>query len=166
VTYDAPGTGPQTYRFDPYSLLLFRTGLYFAGFSHKHGKVITPALDHFADMEMLSETFEYPPGYHPSQLVEGSLGLHAGTPVDVVLRFDPGAARFAERTTWHPTQTTKPLPGGGIELGMRVAAEKELRSWICSWGAACEVIAPASLRAAIGEELARAAARYAPAPAE
>ncbi|HEY2513425.1 MAG TPA: WYL domain-containing protein [Polyangiaceae bacterium] len=160
----APGER-QSYRFDPYTLVLYRTGLYFAGHSHKHGKVITLALDHVAEIEVLAETFEYPADYHPQSLVQGAFGIFAGKPVDVHLRFDAAVARFADRTIWHASQTTELRDDGRLDLSLKVAAEKELTSWILSWGSRCEVIGPPELRARVAEEFAQAAARYTtPAP--
>ena len=161
ITYEPARGDFQSYRFDPYTLVLYRTGLYFAGFSHKHGKVITLALDHLTEIELLPETFAYPPDYHPLSLVSGAFGIFAGTPVDVHLRFDAAVARFADRTIWHASQATTLRDDGRLDLHLKVAPEKELTSWILSWGGRCEVLGPPELRAKVAEEFAQAASRYA-----
>jgi predicted DNA-binding transcriptional regulator YafY len=49
---------------------------------------------------------------------------------------------------------------GGLVLRLRVAETSELRRWILQFGSQAEVLAPASLRRAVAEEVKAAAAAY------
>lgn len=153
--------GEATFTFEPYSLLLYKTGLYLAGYSHKHGKIVTLALDRCRAIEWRrGDAFDYPDGYHPSQLVAGAFGLIVGQEAAVRVRFDAEVAPFVERATWHPTQRITKVDGGAIEVTMTVRGTKELASWVLSFGGKAEILEPASLRDEIARELAAAAARY------
>jgi proteasome accessory factor B len=61
---------------------------------------------------------------------------------------------------WHDSQVLRELPDGGIELTMKLGALPEVESWILSWGADAEVIAPAELRKSIKATVARLSAKY------
>jgi proteasome accessory factor B len=67
---------------------------------------------------------------------------------------------------WHPSQKIERLADGGIELTMEVGPGDELASWVLSFGADAEVLEPATLRAQVACELARAGRRYGESRAE
>jgi proteasome accessory factor B len=145
---------------EPYSLLVYKKGLYLAGFSQHHGSIRLFALDGFRDVDWLKkDKFVYPEGYHPSQLSEGAFGLIGGPRTHVRIRFDESVARYVERRRWHTTQGIKKV-AGGIELAIEVAGTVELVSWVLGFGDKAEVIEPQTLRDAIAEEHSRAARRY------
>ena len=65
----------------------------------------------------------------------------------VVLRFAPAVAgRIAEKE-WHPSQTIEPQPDGGLVLAMLLSSLVEVKRWMLSWGAACEVMEPSEFAA-------------------
>lgn len=158
------GTGAAASRgpvlFDPYTLLVYKKGLYLAGFSHAHGQIRTLALDGFRDVTWRrGDAFPYPPDFHPAGLAEGAFGLIKGPPAEVRVFFTDKVARYVTRRQWHPSQKVKKV-AGGIELRLNVKGTVELGSWVLSFGDQAEVRAPAELRAAVRAELARALARY------
>src|SRR5262249_47587969 len=110
--------GRARFEIDPYTLLVYKKGLYLAGFSHKHQGIRTFALAGFVDVDWLKgRKFEYPADYHPSRLYEGAFGLIAGDPVRVRVRFSKKVARFVRRRRWHPSQTVAETTDG-LELSM------------------------------------------------
>ncbi len=148
---------------EPYTLLVYKKGLYLVGYSHRHEEIRTFALDGFREVEWLrGDRFEYPADYHPTQTVEGAFGLIAGEATTVRLRFDAAVVRYVRRFRWHPTQKTrKPRGGGGdIEITMQVALTVELTSWILGFGGDVEVLEPEQLRHQVAARLQRALARY------
>jgi len=152
--------GRARFEIDPYTLLVYKKGLYPAGYSHKHEAVCTFALDGFADVEWLKgRGFTHPADYHPSQLYEGAFGLHAGEPLEVRIRFSDKVARYVGRRRWHPSQEVRPV-AGGIELTMRVHGTTEVLSWMLGFGKEAEILEPDSLRAAAKAELRSAVERY------
>lgn len=64
----------------------------------------------------------------------------------VRIRFDPESATAVRGRTWHPTQLLRPLPGGTLEMTLRVRDEAEIVRWVLSWGAHAWVVDPPRLR--------------------
>jgi proteasome accessory factor B len=145
--------GRARFRLDPYTLLVYKKGLYLAGWSHKHKALRTFALDGFSDVDWLKgERFEYPVDYHPAQIYEGAFGLIAGEPVCVRVRFTEKVARYIRRRRWHPSQKLTPVQGG-VVLEMNVLGTTEVLSWVLGFGKEAEILEPSGLRAAIANEL-------------
>jgi predicted DNA-binding transcriptional regulator YafY len=154
---------PASFVIEPYTLLVYKKGLYLAARSERHGgQLRTFALDGFRGVEWLrGQKFEVPAGYAPEQLTEGAFGLIRGKePVKVRIRFDDKVARYVQRRMWHPTQRFRKVPGGGVEMTMEVRGTVEIVSWVLGFGGTAEVLAPPALRAAVAAELAAATRRY------
>jgi predicted DNA-binding transcriptional regulator YafY len=162
VTHGSVARYQKAFVLEPLTLVIYKKGLYLAGYSHHHNGIRTFSLDGFRDVDWLrGERFEYPADYHPSKLAEGAFGLISGPRTRVRIHFDEKVARFVRRRQWHPTQEIKRVPTG-IELTMEVSGTVELASWVLGFGDQAEVLEPESLREQIAAELARATARYAP----
>lgn len=148
---------------DPYTLALYRGGLYVLGRSHKHRKVIYLAVERLRAVERLPAGFEYPPGYSPESHTEGTFGIVEGpeTRVELLIHGAGGAALLRARRI-HRTQRFVERPDGTTLLTMTVRGTAELANWILSLGPHVEVLAPAALRDEIADTLRRAAARYRP----
>jgi predicted DNA-binding transcriptional regulator YafY len=163
VTHEGVSGGRKTFVLQPYTLLIYKKGLYLSGKSEGHGgEIRTFALDGFREVEWLrGDKFEYPADYQPSQITEGSFGLFRGKETARVrIRFDEKVARYVQRRMWHPTQRFKKLPDGGVEMAMEVRGTVEVVSWVLGFGGTAEVLEPASLRADVAADARRAAARY------
>jgi predicted DNA-binding transcriptional regulator YafY len=152
--------GEERFKIDPYTLLVYKKGLYLAGYSHHHKALRTFALDGFSALDWKKgDRFKYPADYDPTKLVEGAFGLFGGAATEVKIFFSSRVARYVERRQWHPTQKVSKVPGG-VELKMTVHGTVEIRSWVLGFGDQAEVIDPPALRQAVAEELARASERY------
>src|SRR6185436_11844402 len=93
VTHEGVSGGRKTFVLEPYTLLVYKKGLYLAGRSERHGEVRTFAL--------------------------GAFGLIRGKEAARVrIRFDAQVARYVQRRMWHPTQRFRRLRDGGVELTM------------------------------------------------
>lgn len=160
VTHGSVSKGRTPFLLDPYSLIVYKKGLYLAGQSHHHQQIRTFSLDGFRHVEWLKgQKFEYPPDYHPAKLSEGAFGLIPGPRARVRIFFDEEVARFVRRRRWHPTQKIKRVPGGA-ELTMEVSGTVELVSWVLEFGDKAEVLEPQVLREEVAAVLDRAASRY------
>jgi predicted DNA-binding transcriptional regulator YafY len=153
----------------PYTLLIYRKGLYLIGFSEKHGAVRRFALDRFTSVERRrGERFAYPTAaeYEPAAYLGDAFGIAGDeSPSLVRVRFRGAAALEAvDRRRMHPSQrweTARPTHDGGRVLAMTVAADdRDLDRWVLGFGADAEVLTPASLRARIARQLREAGARY------
>jgi predicted DNA-binding transcriptional regulator YafY len=164
VTHEGVSGGRKTFVLEPYTLLVYKKGLYLSGRSLGHdGDLRTFALDGFREVVWLrGERFEYPADYRPEQLTEGAFGLIRGREgTRVRLWFDDKVARYVQRRQWHPSQKFRRASGGGLEMTMEVRGTTELVSWVLGFGDKARVLEPAALRAEVGDELARAARAYA-----
>jgi proteasome accessory factor B len=155
VTHEGVSGGKKTFVLEPYTLLVYKKGLYLAGRSEGHGgEIRTFALDGFRAVEWLrGERFEYPADYRPEQITEGAFGLFRGKEVTRVrIRFDDKVARYVQRRMWHPTQRFRRVTGG-VEMTMDVRGTTEIVSWVLGFGDKARVVAPEALRAAVAAEV-------------
>jgi proteasome accessory factor B len=161
IRHASVGEGGSRFVVDPYTLLIYKKGVYLVGYSHHHEAIRTFALDGIrAAVWLKGDRFEYPADYDPARLTEGAFGLVSGERCRVRIRFDKSVARYLRRRRWHPTQKLA-ATHDGIELVMDVASSFEVDNWILSFGDKATVIEPADLRERIAAQLQRAAARYA-----
>jgi predicted DNA-binding transcriptional regulator YafY len=160
VTHGSVGSYKKAFVLEPYTLLVYKKGLYLAGYSHHHKSVRTFSLDGFRDIDRLKkDRFDYPKEYQPAQLVEGAFGMIGGPRTHVRLLFDAKVGRFVRRRQWHPTQKITKTERG-VELAMDVSGTVELTSWILGWGDKVEVLEPESLREEIAADVERVSQRY------
>jgi predicted DNA-binding transcriptional regulator YafY len=75
-----------------------------------------------------------------------ALSIAAPEEMAVKIGFDAESARTVRARVWHPTQTIKPLPGGGAEMSVRTRDEWEIIRWVLSWGSHAWIIEPANVR--------------------
>ena len=92
------------------------------------------------------ETFERDPEFDLKGYAERSFGAFQEPPVDVVLRFDPGAARDAATFLFHPSQTLAESEDGSLTVQFRAAGLDEMCWHLFTWGTAVTVEKPAELR--------------------
>jgi proteasome accessory factor B len=160
VTHEGVSGGRKTFVLEPYTLLVYKKGLYLAGFSHHHREIRTFAVDGFRDVEWLKgDHFDYPADYRPEQLTEGAFGLIRGEQTRVRILFNPKVARYVQRRLWHPTQEFRNLHGG-LEMVMDLQGTIEVASWILGFGDQAVVLEPEALRRTVQDELTRAAGLY------
>jgi predicted DNA-binding transcriptional regulator YafY len=141
---------------EPYTLLVYKKGLYLAARSEGHGgEIRTFALDGFRAVEWLrGDKFEYPAAYEPAQLTEGAFGLIRGKEVTRVrIRFDDKVARYVQRRMWHPTQRFRRVADGAIEMTMDVRGTTEVVSWVLGFGDKARIVEPDGLRRQVQSEI-------------
>jgi predicted DNA-binding transcriptional regulator YafY len=149
----------RTVAIDPYTLVLYKKGLYVLGFSHAHGEVRLFGLDKIDDAERAGEEFAYPPEFDAHEHMSGPFGIIRGDAERVVVRFDASVSHYVTRRTWHATQAFRAVDGG-IEMTLEPAGTSEMVSWVLSFGGKAEVIAPQGLRERVAKEAREAVARY------
>lgn len=147
---------------DPLTLTYFRGRLYLVAASERHGGVRPFALHRAEAARWLkSEPVTVPEGYHPEAYFSSSFGMFAGgEPVEVRVRFAPGAARYARERRWHHSQGVVDHADGGCEMRWVVPLTPDIESWLLSFGETCQVLAPPALRARLAARTAAAAAAY------
>jgi predicted DNA-binding transcriptional regulator YafY len=160
VVHSSVSRARKDFVLDPYTLLVYKKGLYLHGYSHHHQSERTFALDGFKKIEWRKgDRFVYPEKYEPSKEFRGHFGLFKGPKTHVRIFFDESVKRFVMRRKWHPKQQIKTVTGG-IEFSTEVEGTLELESWVLSFGDKAEVLEPPSLREALRKQLLQAMTRY------
>ena len=117
-------------------------------------------LDRIDRLEPLAERFELTERH--------AVGPHTGRPDGVpeaLVRFDPTVVRWVRER--QPFTFLREEPGaGGPVFVYALRDERELLSWLLTWGAAAEVLGPPSLRARLLAEARAILARHTPAEPE
>jgi predicted DNA-binding transcriptional regulator YafY len=136
---------------EPYTLVVYKKGLYLAGYSHHHGKVRTFSFDGFRKIDRLKKDHPAYPKEYPSQLFEGAFGMIGGERTRVRLLFDANVGRFVRRRLWHPTleDGSRGRDGDGSR-GHHGAEDVDF-----GWADEVEVLAPNGLRREVAEEVGR-----------
>lgn len=98
--------------------------------------------------------------FSAQKLLAGSFGVFYSKKHHLIrIQFDPFAARLICERDWHPSQKTKPLAGGEIELHLKLNTLQEVERWVLSWGTHAKVLAPPELKRSIQRTIAQMAAR-------
>ncbi len=151
----------KTRELDPYHVWYHGGGLYVIGFDHRSGEIRTFAVDRILEIEATERPFEVEEGFDFDAHTASGFGVVAEEPVAVRLRFTPEWAGHIGERSWHASQRMEALEGGGLDLWLEVGATDELVSWILSFGAGCEVLAPEALRGEVAARLEAAMKQYA-----
>lgn len=137
----------KRYRLHPYSLAVYRQGLYLLARDTSDGVIKTFAVDRFEELvRVRREGFERPEDWDPRAHLRNAFGIVGGRPQTVRIRFEPELRAYVEERIWHDTQTLTPEPDGGVVLTLEVAITAELERWVRGFGSQVRVIEPASLR--------------------
>jgi proteasome accessory factor B len=153
--------GGKTHDFEPYTLLMYRGGLYLLGRSHRGKKIVTLAVERIRGAERLPERFAYPKQYSPQQHTEGIFGIIEGleTRVDLLIMNAQTEAYLRARLI-HPTQRFHRRSDGTTMLSLKVRGTEELKNWILGFGAYVQVLQPPKLRAELAATIAAMGTLY------
>lgn len=139
----------KTWNFAPKRLISYRECIYAAGFrAPDKGEKLEPIplqlpLQRFLKCEILnrsSKRFPDPP------LDASRLGIMAGDPFDVSVRFAPSAATYAAERQWSGEQRLEEMEDGGVILHIRSQSPEECISWILGFGPNAQLLEPSWLR--------------------
>ena len=104
------------------------------------------SLANVSKIRITDETFERDPEFDLQEYAERSFGAFQETPVDVVLRFEPGAARDAASFLFHPSQTMIENEDGSLTVRFRAGGLDEMCWHLFTWGKGVAVEEPFELR--------------------
>ena len=106
------------------------------------------------------ESFERDPEFDLQKFAKRSFGAFQEPPVDVVLRFDAGAARDAAIFLFHPSQKLLENNNGSLTVRFRAGGLEEMCRHLFTWGTAVTVVVPAELRQRLPKMRARLAQHH------
>lgn len=103
-------------------------------------------LDRIASVDLLDRGFSRLESFSLTAYAAQSFGVFQEKPIDVVLRFNPDAARDVAKWSFHKSQTIRKEPDGAIIVRFRAGGLQEMAWHLFTWGTAVTIIAPDSLR--------------------
>ena len=160
--YRKPGDAKKSSRrVRPYHLANRENSWYLIGFDLEREALRTYALPRIGAVTVTKERFTRPADFSPEKFFASALGVLGGEGnFGVVIRFAATVAERVREREWHESQEMRELPGGGLELKLRLGALLEVEQWVLGWGAAAEVVGPPELRASVRKTAAAMAAIY------
>lgn len=147
---------------EPYVLEVARSepASYVVAHDRLRGALRTFKLERIAQATILDETYAIPADFDPYTHFGAAWGVMNETEVEVRLRFTGDAARRVRESVWHHSQQIIERADSGCDVILRVGGVREIRSWVLSWGADVEVLAPDALRDDVREHARRMAVMY------
>ena len=120
-------------------------------------------LSRIQDYTPTGQSFTPPPLEKIRSHLSGSLGrFTGGEEIEVRLQFDPVAAPYVRERPWHASQTITDLPGGAIEIALRLNNLIDVSRRVLACGRHVEVLAPPALRETVADEVAALTRIYSP----
>ena len=161
--YRKPGEAkPSHRRVRPYHLAHRENLWYLVGFDLERAAPRTFAVPRITAVTLTGAVFVRPADFSAEKFFASALGILGGDRnYLVVIRFQAGVVDRVRERDWNESQELRTLPGGGLELRLRLGALAEIERWVLGWGTAAEVVAPAELRARVRATVMALAATYA-----
>ncbi len=147
---------------DPYHLASVDGNWYLIAYCHLREDIRMFSPHRIQSLRETGGRFERPADFRISEYLDQSFRVvrGTGTPQRVRLRFTPQAARYVRERQWHPTQQLRELKDGSLELTLKVNHFLEVKRWVLSYGADCQVLEPSELREEVRAELERTSQLY------
>ncbi len=147
--------------------LLEPSAIGYATYVIGHSSVVnaqrTFKLERIEHARLLHDEYQVPPDFPGLALLRHAWSIFHGDDLNqIVLRFHPDVVRRVQETIWHQSQELWEDPDhpGYLLMAVQVASLTDIVPWIRGWGAACEVLAPPSLRRQLTREVQRMATLY------
>jgi len=162
IAYAARSTAEATERtVSPQRLVLYRDNWYLDAWCHLRDGLRKFSVDAISSPVMRDEKAKSVDMKAVERELDRGYGIFAGRNVLwATLRFTPARARWVAHERWHAAQRGRFEPGGAYVLELPFSDTRELMMDILKYGADVEVLGPASLRAAVADEVRRMAAMH------
>jgi len=164
VTFDYRKPGDPTARRRTAQLwhATFRGGMwYIVGYDPEAKGRRTFALTRIARPVVTLTKFTVPEDFSPEAHFANAFSVLGGEGNHRIrLRFRGASAVRVQECEWHESEKWRPLPGGEVELELRLGALEEIERWVLSWGVEEEVIEPQALRERVAATISHLATSY------
>ena len=149
ITFDYKASGArktQNRYVQPYHLACVDSRWCLIAYDINRKAMRTFVLMRMSRVQLTNQTFEVPNDFKAEQYLKGSLKMFRGeADFEVVIQFNRGAADLIRERKWHASQQITDLPGGGVQMQMRLNSLEEIEGWILSWGKRAKVLQPQEL---------------------
>jgi len=156
LRYAPPHREPETYLFDPYTLLFYKDSLYLGGFVHNRNALRLFLVDRLRDVSVGRDRFEVPDDFRVEDLTGSAFGLIDEEPMTVRVRFGAEIAHLIRERIWHPGQEQEEEADGSLVLTFRAGGEREILAWLYSYLPHVRVLDPPALKDAFVQGLQQA----------
>ncbi|MCW2311081.1 helix-turn-helix transcriptional regulator [Rhodoferax antarcticus] len=162
IGYTARGNYHTTERdISPLRLVHYRDNWYLDAWCHLRKNLRNFALDAITQVVPLEQPALEVSNAQLNAVFGPGYGIFSGGKLRWArLRFSPERARWVAQEQWHPEQIGKYEENGSYLLRLPYTDHRELIMDILKHGAHCEVLAPASLRQVVREEVAKMGKKY------
>ncbi|HEY9218515.1 MAG TPA: WYL domain-containing protein, partial [Phenylobacterium sp.] len=143
--------------------LLFGRSNYLVAAEGAGGEPRTWRLDRVHDIAVTERTASRPESFSLQDFADESFGIYHDAVEEVVLRIRPHGADDALGWRFHSNQRIEPQPDGSVRVSFRASGMLELAWHLFTWGDKVEILAPASLKRMMAEQIALAASALNPA---
>ncbi len=147
---------------DPYHLASIDGDWFLIAYCHLREEIRMFAPARIRELHPTGEPIKRPADFRVSDYLDAGFRKVRGTgPAQVVrLRFATASARYVREKRWHPTQQLEEHADGSLMLSLAVTHLVEVRRWVLSFGADCEVLEPTELRDQIFDEVCKMSDAY------
>ncbi len=162
IAYVSRGSNERTEReISPQRLVHYRENWYCDAWCHLRDDLRSFAVDAIQSAEPVDRKAKNVPERDLDEVLASGYGIFSGRKTTwAKLRFTPERARWVAAEAWHPQQKSRFEADGSYLLEVPYSDHRELAMDILRHGPHVEVLEPASLRAAVKEQLAAALSRY------
>ena len=144
--YLAQGSGKcSRQQVDPHAVL-YGNRPYLVGYSDWSDEPRLWRLANVSNARITTTLFEHDPQFDLQAYAERAFGTFQEPPLDVVLRFDAGAARDAETFVFHPSQSATKNDDGSLTVEFTAGGLDEMCWHLFTWGRGVTVDRPERLR--------------------
>lgn len=144
----------------PQQLLHYRHNWYLIAHCHRADELRLFSLDRMQSPQLHEQSAQETSHEKLAEFADHSFGIFTGPAKEIAhLRFSPTAARWVADEIWHPAQRGE-WQGDGYHLHVPYSNPTELLMDILRHGPQVEVIAPASLRQALAQNIEKMQAIY------
>lgn len=157
--FSAASRRAKSYEIHPYRITLAQGGVYLIAWVPQYEEFRTFAVERIERLSVQEATFKKTREL-PADVFESSLGVFAAEPERIEIEFAARVSPYVRGRVWHESQKVEELPDGRLRMALHVSNDWALRSWLLGFGADAKVLAPATLVAAMKDELSRAAKQY------
>jgi predicted DNA-binding transcriptional regulator YafY len=156
ITYYSLNSRETTTRtIEPYHITNLQGEWYVLANCHTAKCVRQFALSQIKSVSLISARFEIPSCFDPDRLLKNTFRKQVtGTRVHQVrLRFDKSVVEVVTSREWQPRQQLNQRKDGSLEFSFPCMGLEEVASWVLSWGAKVDVLAPAELKQMVSGEI-------------
>jgi predicted DNA-binding transcriptional regulator YafY len=162
IRYLSKGKGELTERVvSPQRLVHYRENWYLDAWCHLRDELRNFALDSIQSAESVDAATKEVSRRSMDEVLGPGYGIFSGKKVQwAKLAFTPERARWVAKEQWHPEQKSSVDASGRYVLELPYSDHRELMMDILKYGNEVEVLAPASLRQRIRDEIAIMVKQY------